>query len=253
MDIAGVSALVTGGGSGLGEATARLLAARGGRVAILDRDGDRGRTVAADIGGIATAGDVTVEGDVTAALDAATAAHGAPRIVVNCAGIGTAGRVLGRDGPLPLDAFARTIQVNLIGTFNVLRLAVARMATLDPMEDGERGVVINTASVAAYDGQIGQAAYSASKGGIVGMTLPIARELARVGVRVNVIAPGIFLTPLLFTLPEEAQKALAADIPFPQRLGDPAEFADAVCFMAANRYVNGECLRLDGSARLRAK
>ncbi len=253
MDIAGVSALVTGGGSGLGEATARLLAARGGRVAILDRDGDRGRTVAADIGGIATAGDVTVEGDVTAALDAATAAHGAPRIVVNCAGIGTAGRVLGRDGPLPLDAFARTIQVNLIGTFNVLRLAVARMATLDPMEDGERGVVINTASVAAYDGQIGQAAYSASKGGIVGMTLPIARELARVGVRVNVIAPGIFLTPLLLTLPEEAQKALAADIPFPHRLGDPKEFAETVCFMATTRYLNGEVIRLDGSVRMRAK
>jgi len=186
-------------------------------------------------------------------LDQATEAHGAPRIVVNCAGIGTAGRVLGRDGPLSLEVFQRTITVNLVGTFNVLRLSAARMADLEPREDGERGVVINTASVAAYDGQIGQAAYSASKGGIVGMTLPIARELARVGVRVNVIAPGIFLTPLLYGLPEEAQQALAADIPFPHRLGDPAEFADTVLFMARNRYINGETVRLDGSVRLRAK
>ena len=253
MDLRGTSALVTGGGSGLGEATARLLAARGARVCILDRDAAKGAAVAAEIGGIACAGDVTSEDDVNAALDAATQAQGAPRIVVNCAGIGTAVRVLGREGPLPLAEFERTIRVNLIGTFNVLRLAVARMAGLEPMADGERGVVINTASVAAFDGQIGQAAYSASKGGIVGMSLPIARELARMGVRVNVIAPGIFLTPLLFTLPDEAQKALAADIPFPQRLGDPAEFADAVCFLATNRYVNGECLRLDGSVRLKAK
>lgn len=253
MQIDGISALVTGGGSGLGEATARMLAARGARVAVFDRDAAKGAAVAEAIGGMACVGDVTSEAEVNAALDAVSAAQGAPRIVVNCAGIGTAGRVLGRDGPLALEAFERTIRVNLIGTFNVLRLAVARMAALEPLADFERGVVINTASVAAFDGQIGQAAYSASKGGIVGMSLPIARELARVGVRVNVIAPGIFLTPLLFTLPEEAQKALAADIPFPQRLGDPAEFADAVCFMAANRYVNGECLRLDGSARLRAK
>lgn len=253
MQINGCSALVTGAGSGLGEATARMLAARGARVAVFDRDAEKGRAVAEAIGGLACAGDVTSEADVNAALDVVTAAQGAPRIVVNCAGIGTAGRVLGRDGPLPLEAFERTIRVNLVGSFNVLRLAVARMAALEPLDDGERGVVINTASVAAFDGQIGQAAYSASKGGIVGMSLPIARELARVGVRVNVIAPGIFLTPLLFTLPEEAQKALAADIPFPQRLGDPTEFADAVCFMAENRYVNGECLRLDGSVRLKAR
>lgn len=253
MQIEGTSALVTGGGSGLGEATARMLAERGAKVCVLDREADKGRAVAEAIGGVAFAGDVTDEGDVTAALDAAAAAHGVPRIVVNCAGIGTAGRVLGRDGPLPLEVFQRTITVNLVGSFNVLRLASARMATAEPLRDGERGVVINTASVAAWDGQIGQAAYAASKGGIVAMSLPIARELARVGVRVNVIAPGIFLTPLLYTLPEEAQKALAADIPFPQRLGDPAEFADAVCFMATNRYVNGECLRLDGSVRLKAK
>ena len=247
MEFAGTSALVTGGASGLGEATARALAAAGARVCVLDRDLDRAQSVAAEIGAIAARADVTSEGDVTAALDAATAAHGAPRIVVNCAGIGTAGRVLGRDGPLPLEVFQRTIAVNLTGTFNVLRLAAARMA------EAERGVVINTASVAAWDGQIGQAAYAASKGGIVAMSLPVARELARVGVRVNVIAPGIFLTPLLYTLPEEAQKALAADIPFPARLGDPAEFADAVLFMARNRYVNAEVLRLDGAARLKAR
>lgn len=253
MQINGCSALVTGAGSGLGEATARMLAARGAKVAVFDRDAEKGRAVAEAIGGLACAGDVTSESDVNAALDVVTATQGAPRIVVNCAGIGTAGRVLGRDGPLPLAEFERTIRVNLVGSFNVLRLAVARMAALEPLADGERGVVVNTASVAAFDGQIGQAAYSASKGGIVGMSLPIARELARIGVRVNVIAPGIFLTPLLFTLPEEAQKALAADIPFPQRLGDPAEFADAVCFMAENRYANGECLRLDGSARLKAR
>lgn len=253
MRIEGSSALVTGGGSGLGEATARMLAARGAKVCVLDRDAEKGRAVAAAIGGIAAAGDVTSEVDVNAALDLATAAQGVPRIVVNCAGIGTAGRVLGRDGPLPLEVFQRTINVNLVGSFNVLRLGAARMAAAEPLDDGERGVVINTASVAAWDGQVGQAAYAASKGGIVAMSLPIARELARVGVRVNVIAPGIFLTPLLFTLPEEAQKALAADIPFPQRLGDPAEFADAVCFMVTNRYVNGESLRLDGSVRLKAK
>ncbi|OZG69870.1 3-hydroxyacyl-CoA dehydrogenase, partial [Hahella sp. CCB-MM4] len=173
--------------------------ARGGMVAIPDRDADKGAAVAVEIGGVSAMGDVTSEADVNAALDVATSAHGVPRIVVNCAGIGTAGRVLGRDGPLALEAFQRTINVNLIGTFNVLRLSAARMAEAEPLEDGERGVVINTASVAAFDGQIGQAAYSASKGGIVAMSLPIARELARVGVRVNVIAPGIFLTPLLYT------------------------------------------------------
>lgn len=253
MDIQGISALVTGGGSGLGEATARHLAAEGARVAVLDRDAARASLVASEIGGLAVTADVTSEPEVIAALDAAGAAHGPVRIVVNCAGIGTAGRVLGREGPLPLEVFQRAISVNLIGTFNVLRLAAARMAEAEPMADGERGVVINTASVAAFDGQIGQAAYSASKGGIVAMSLPIAREFARAGIRVNVIAPGIFLTPLLNGLPEEAQKALAADIPFPARLGDPMEFAQTVAFMVRNRYVNGEVLRLDGAVRLRAK
>ncbi len=253
MDINNTSALVTGGGSGLGEATARMLAARGAKVAILDRDADKAKTVADDLSGMSVVADVTSEEDVNAALDAATHAHGCPRIVVNCAGIGTIGRVLGRDGVLPMEDFQRTINVNLGGTFNVMRLSAARMADAEPLEDGERGIVINTASVAAFDGQIGQAAYSASKGGIVAMSLPVAREFARIGVRVNVIAPGIFLTPLLYTLPEDAQKALAADIPFPARLGDPAEFADTVCFMATNKYLNGECIRLDGAVRLKAK
>jgi NAD(P)-dependent dehydrogenase (short-subunit alcohol dehydrogenase family) len=253
MDIKGISALVTGGGSGLGEATARGLAERGAKVMILDRDLAKAQAVAADIGGQASGGDVTSEADVNAALDAATTAHGGPRIVVNCAGIGTIGRVLGRDGVLPLEDFQRTINVNLVGSFNVMRLAAARMAKLEPMVDGERGLVVNTASVAAFDGQIGQAAYSASKGGIVAMSLPVAREFARIGVRVNVIAPGIFLTPLLYNLSDEAQKALAADIPFPARLGDPREFADTVCFMAENAYLNAECIRLDGGVRLRAK
>lgn len=253
MEIKGCSALVTGGASGLGEATARMLAAQGAKVTVLDRDLARAQRVAAEIGGLAAAADVTSVGEVNAALDAATAAQGAPRLVVNCAGIGTAGRLLGRDGPLPLAAFERTVAINLVGTFNVMRLAAARMAGLEPLADGERGLVVNTASVAAFDGQIGQVAYAASKGGIVAMSLPVARELARVGVRVNVIAPGIFLTPLLFTLPEEAQKALAADIPFPARLGDPAEFADTVLFMARNRYLNGEVIRLDGALRMRAR
>lgn len=253
MDINGTSALVTGGASGLGEATARLLSERGARVTILDRDPQKARALAGDLGGLAVPADVTSETEVAAALDAATEAHGAPRIVVSCAGIGTAGRVLGRDGPMALSEFRRTIDVNLVGTFNVMRLAAARIAELDPLRDGERGVIINTASVAAQDGQIGQVAYAASKGGIVSMSLPAAREFARIGVRVNVVAPGIFLTPLLYTLPEEAQKALAADIPFPARLGDPSEFADTVCFMVKNRYINGECVRLDGSVRLKPR
>lgn len=253
MDINGTSALITGAGSGLGEATARMLAARGAKVAILDRDAAKALSVADELGGIATPADVTSETDVNAALDAATQANGCPRIVVNCAGIGTIGRVLGREGILPLDDFQRTITVNLGGTFNVMRLSAARMADLEPLSDGERGIVINTASVAAFDGQIGQAAYSASKGGIVAMSLPVAREFARIGVRVNVIAPGIFLTRLLYNLPDEAQKALAADIPFPARLGDPSEFADAVCYMVGNKYLNAECIRLDGAVRLRAK
>lgn len=250
MIIDGTSALVTGAGSGLGEATARRLAGLGARVAVVDLDGARANAVAGDIGGQAVAGDVADADAMAAAFGSLAESQGSPRIVVNCAGIGTAGRIVGRDGPMPLDAFERVIRVNLAGSFNVMRLAAAGMQALDPQVDGERGVIVNTASVAAFEGQIGQAAYAASKGGIVSMTLPAAREFARFGIRVNVIAPGIFLTPLLHTLPEEAQKSLAAGIPFPSRLGDPGEFADAVRFCVENRYLNGETIRLDGAARL---
>ncbi|MEO8531339.1 MAG: SDR family NAD(P)-dependent oxidoreductase, partial [Deltaproteobacteria bacterium] len=239
MDLQGTAALVTGGASGLGAATAQALAAGGAKVAILDINGDAAAKMAHAIGGIGLAADITSEESVAAALAHATTQLGPVRIVINCAGIGTAGRIVGRDGPMALSAFQRVISVNLIGTFNVLRLAAAQMASLDPCEDDERGVIINTASVAAFEGQIGQAAYAASKGGIVALTLPAAREFARFGVRVNVIAPGIFHTPLLDTLPEDAQKALAADIPFPARLGRPEEFADTVLFAVRNRYLNG--------------
>ena len=253
MRIDGTSALVTGAGSGLGEATARRLASLGARVVVLDRDADRAVQVADEIGGKAAVADVADDAAVSAVFAELAAGQGSPRIVVNCAGIGTPGRIVGREGPLPLDDFEKVIRVNLTGTFNVMRLAANAMQALDPMEDAERGVVVNTASVAAFEGQIGQAAYSASKGGIVAMTLPAAREFARLGIRVNVIAPGIFLTPLLATLPEEVQTSLAQDIPFPARLGDPSEFADAVRFCIENRYVNGETIRLDGAARLKAK
>lgn len=253
MKLENVSACVTGGGSGLGEATARGLAKWGAKVAIIDRDIDKARLVADHIGGIAVHGDIISSEDMIAAFDTIGKAHGAARVVVNCAGIGTARRVLGRDGVMPLEDYARVININLIGSFNVMRLGAERMADLEPLEDGERGVIINTASVAAFDGQIGQVAYSASKGGIIAMSLPAAREFARIGVRVNVIAPGIFLTPLLYTLPEEAQKALVSDIPFPVRLGDPSEFADAVKFCIENKYINAEVIRLDGALRPKAK
>ena len=242
MRIDGQAALVTGAGSGLGEATARMLSAAGAHVVVLDRDGDRARAVAEGIGGIAAEADVTDEAAVEAALDAAPSS---PRILVNCAGIGTAGRVVGREGPMPLADFQRVISVNLVGTFNTCRLAAARMSRA---EGG--GVIVNTASVAAFEGQIGQAAYAASKGGIVALALPMARELARFGIRVNTIAPGIFRTPLLGTLPPEAQEALAAGIPCPARLGDPAEFAAAVRFAVETDYLNGEVIRLDGATRL---
>lgn len=253
MKIDGISALVTGGASGLGEATARALAAKGAKVTILDMNGAAAARVAADLGGISAVADVADEAQVGAALDAATAAHGAPRIVVNCAGIGPAGRVVGREGPLPLAEFEKALRVNLIGTFNVLRLAAHRMTALDPVDGGSRGCIVNTASVAAFDGQIGQAAYSASKGGIVAMALPIARELARFGIRVNTIAPGIFMTPLLKGLPDEVQTSLAAGIPFPQRLGDPDEFARAVIFLAETDYMNAEVIRIDGATRMAPK
>ena len=252
MEIKGIAALVTGAGSGLGAATARALAAKGAKVSVLDRNGEAAAATAAEIGGLAVTGDVAEEADVIAALDAAEAAHGMARIVVNCAGIGTAGRTVGRDGPMPIADFERTLRVNLFGTFNVVRLCAHRMSLGNPIGES-RGVIINTASVAAFEGQIGQAAYAASKGGIVSMALPLAREFARFGVRVNTLAPGVFVTPLLYNLPEEARQTIASGIPFPARLGDPAEFAHAAIFCVENDYLNGEVIRLDGASRLAPK
>lgn len=244
--------LVTGAGSGLGEATARHLAACGAEIVVLDRDAAAAARVAGDIGGLAAEADVTDSAAITAALDAAEA-RGPLRGVVSCAGIGTAARILGRDGPMELETFERVISVNLIGTFNVLRLAAERIARAEPMEDGERGAAVNTASVAAFDGQIGQAAYAASKGGITSLALPAAREFARFGIRVNTIAPGVFLTPLLAELPQDVQDGIAASIPFPQRLGDPEEFARTVRYCLETRYLNAEVIRLDGGVRLPPK
>lgn len=250
MQMAGQAALVTGGGSGLGAATAAMLAEAGCRVAVLDRDAARAEEVAGRIGGLAVTCDVTDEAGAADAVATAAARHGAARILVNCAGIGTAARIVGRDGAMPLAAFERVIRVNLIGTFNLLRLAATGMSTLDPLADGERGVIVNTASIAAYDGQVGQAAYAASKGGIVALTLPAARELARFGVRVMTIAPGLFATPLLAELPDEVQRSLGASIPYPARLGQPAEFAALVRSCVENPFLNGETIRLDGALRM---
>ncbi|WP_425457556.1 SDR family oxidoreductase [Devosia ginsengisoli] len=220
---------------------------------VFDRNRDAAEAVAGEIGAVALVGDVTSESDVAAALDVANVAGDGLRILVNCAGIGVAGRILGRAGTMPLGDFETVIRVNLVGTFNMLRLAGERMAGLGEREDGARGVIVNTASVAAFEGQIGQAAYAASKGGIVSMALPAAREFARFGIRVNTVAPGIFMTPLLENLPQEAQESLAAAIPYPARLGDPAEFADAVRFIIENQYINGEVIRLDGAIRMQPK
>jgi NAD(P)-dependent dehydrogenase (short-subunit alcohol dehydrogenase family) len=250
MKLAGAAAIVTGGGSGLGKATAEAFAAKGARVAVIDRNAEAAEAVAQAIGGLALALDVADSASAEAALAKAAAAHGAARILVNCAGIGVAKRVVGRDGPQPLADFEAVIRVNLVGTFNMIRLFAAAASRLEPLEDGERGIVVNTASVAAYEGQIGQAAYSASKGGVVAMTLPIARELAQFGVRVNSIAPGLFLTPMLLGLPQEAQDSLGRAVPFPARLGDPAEYAALAAFIVENAYVNGETIRIDGALRL---
>jgi NAD(P)-dependent dehydrogenase (short-subunit alcohol dehydrogenase family) len=248
-----VAAVVSGGASGLGAATTRALATRGTAVTILDLQADRGEALAAELGGHTTfvRTDVTDEESVQAAIDDATGKDRPLRIAINCAGIGWAGRVVGRDGtPHELGAFTRTVMVNLVGTFNVLRLASAAMARTEPTEDGERGVVVNTASIAAYDGQIGQAAYAASKGGIVGLTLPAARDLSSVGVRVCTIAPGLVDTPLLAGLPEEARTALAAGIPFPKRLGRPEDFAELALTIVEHGYLNGEVIRMDGALRM---
>ena len=251
MDVSGLAALVSGGASGLGRATATALAASGAKVTLLDIDAGRVEAAAKELGGLGLACDVTSADSIEAAVVAARAAHGPARIVVNCAGIGRAGRIVDRDGrAMPLEQFRQVVEVNLIGSFNLLRVAAAEMTALDPLEDGERGVILLTASIAAYDGQIGQAAYSASKGGIVGLTLPAARELARYGIRVAAIAPGVFATPMLAGLPEAAQTSLAASVPFPQRLGRPEEYAALALHICANRMLNGEVIRLDGALRM---
>jgi len=249
MDISGHAVLISGGGSGLGRATAQLLAKAGARVAVLDIN-EAAAAVAKEVGGFAVACDVTNADDTEKAVAAARERHGPARLAVACAGIGTAGRIVGRDGPLALDEFRRTVEVNLIGSFNLLRLAAADMTNLDPLADGERGLIVLTASVAAFEGQIGQAAYAASKGGIVGLTLPAARELARYGVRVVAIAPGIFATPMLAGLPQNVQDSLAASVPFPQRLGRPEEYAQTVLDLCRNVMINGSVIRLDGALRM---
>ena len=253
MQIEGITAFITGGASGLGEATARLLAERGANVALYDLPRSKGADIEKQIGSAARflPGVVTDESQVNAALDETLDAFGEIRAVVNCAGIGSASRTVGKQGePFPLDVFRRTIEVNLIGTFNVIRLAASRMIENQTNADGERGAIVNTASIAAYDGQIGQAAYSASKGGIVGLTLPVARDLARHGLRICTIAPGLFRTPLLAGLPEPALDALGKSIPFPSRLGAPSEYASLACQILENPMLNGEVIRLDGALRM---
>ncbi|AJY48701.1 3-hydroxyacyl-CoA dehydrogenase [Halomonas sp. KO116] len=244
--------LITGGASGLGEATVRALHTAGARVVIADLNSERGESLAATLGDNAVfqRTDVTSEADAQAAVDKALNTFGSLQGLINCAGIGDPAKVVGREGPQPLEVFSRVVQINLLGTFNMLRLAAAAIAKSEPQADGERGVIINTASVAAYDGQIGQAGYAASKGGVVSMTLPIARELARHGIRVMTIAPGLFMTPLMKTLPEEVQQSLAASIPFPNRLGEPDEFARLACHIVGNTMLNGETIRLDGAIRM---
>ncbi len=256
MKLAGCSAVVTGGASGLGEATARALAAEGVKVAIFDMNAEKGEKVAADIGGVFCNVNVTSDESVEAGFAKARAANGQERILINCAGTGNAAKTASRSREtgeikhFPLDAFNMIIQINLVGTFRCIAKSAAGMLTLDPMEDGERGAIVNTASVAAEDGQMGQAAYSASKGGVVGMTLPIARDLMSEGIRVNTILPGIFNTPLMNNAPDNVKSALAASVPFPKRLGHPAEYASLAVEMCRNSYFNGEDVRLDGAIRM---
>ncbi|WP_274627929.1 3-hydroxyacyl-CoA dehydrogenase [Arvimicrobium flavum] len=246
-------AIVTGGGSGLGEATARALAARGAKVALFDISLDRAEKTAAEIGGIAVKCDVSSAESGEAAVAEVAARLGEPRILVNCAGIAIGQKTVGKDGPHALDLYRKVIEVNLIGTFNMIRLVADRAQKLEPLAGGERGVVINTASVAAYDGQIGQAAYSSSKGGVVGMTLPVARDLARSGIRVMTIAPGIFKTPMMAGMPQDVQDSLGAAVPFPPRLGEPSEYAALAVHIVENQMLNGEVIRLDGAIRMAPK
>ncbi|MFN0119576.1 MAG: SDR family NAD(P)-dependent oxidoreductase [Blastocatellia bacterium] len=250
MDIQGKTFLISGGGSGLGAATARTLAAAGGNIVIADINTETGEKTAAEIGGRFIKTNVVEEADVQAAVDLAVSAYGGLHGAISCAGIGAANKTVGKNGPFPLADFMRVINVNLIGTFNVIRLGAAQMAKQEPVFEGTRGVVINTASVAAFDGQIGQAAYSASKGGIVGMTLPIARDLASLGIRVMTIAPGLFDTPLLAGLPDNVKTALGAMVPFPSRLGTPPEYAALAKHIVENEMLNGEVIRLDGAIRM---
>lgn len=251
MKLSTAAAVITGGASGLGEATARHFASQGAQVTILDRDVERGSAVAADIGGHFVQTDVTDETSVAAAIAYGVKKMGRISACVNCAGIAYGIKTVGRDGPHPLDTFKRTIDINLVGTFNVSRLAAVEIAKNDPESDGARGVIINTASVAAFDGQKGQAAYAASKGGVVGMCLPMARDLASSGIRVMTIAPGIFMTPMLAGLPEEVQQQLAADVPNPPRLGEASEYGRMAGFIVEMGYLNGEVIRLDGALRMR--
>ena len=256
MNISGVAAVVTGAASGLGEATARELARRGAKVAIFDRDADRGQKVAGEIGGVYCEVDVTSDEKVAAAFDKARAAHGQERILVNCAGVANAAKTVGRDKETkaakfyPMQQFELAIQINLIGTFRCIANSAFGMVDLDPLDDGERGVIINTASVAAEDGQIGQAAYSASKGGVLAMALPIARDLMNDGVRVNTILPGVFKTPMVAMMPPNVQDALGAQVPFPKRLGQAEEYARLACFLIENVYMNAAAVRLDGGIRM---
>jgi NAD(P)-dependent dehydrogenase (short-subunit alcohol dehydrogenase family) len=250
MDPKGHAAIVTGAASGLGAATAAALAGAGAKVALLDVNVDGAREQAGGIGGIAIRCDVTSSDDAERALKEARDAHGPARILVNCAGVGPAKRMVGREGPMPLADFERVIAINLIGTFNLMRLAAADMQSLAPLADQERGVIVSTASVAAYEGQIGQTAYAASKGGVAALTIPAARELSQFGIRVMAIAPGIFGTPMLRALPQAAQDSLGASVPFPKRLGTPEEFAALVLTIVRSNYLNGEVIRLDGALRM---
>lgn len=247
--------IVTGGASGLGEATVRNLHAGGAKIVIADVGVDKGETLAAQLGDrvVFIKTDITSEADGKAAVDLAVSRFGALNGLINCAGVGPAWKVLGKDGPHPLESFSRTVNINLVGAFNMVRLAAAAMAAGTPNAEGERGVIVNTASVAAFEGQVGQAAYAASKAGVVGMTLPVARELARSGIRVNAIAPGLFLTPMMEALPQDVQDSLGKATPFPPRLGRPAEFAQLVRSIVENVMLNGEVIRLDGAVRLSAK
>jgi NAD(P)-dependent dehydrogenase (short-subunit alcohol dehydrogenase family) len=250
MDVKGHAALVTGGGSGLGAATASALAAAGAKVALLDVNLDAAKAHAAKIGGIAIKCDVSDSDSAVAAVKEAREKHGIARVLINCAGIGTPKKILGKDGPQALADFDRIIRVNLIGSFNLMRLMAADLQNAEALADGERGVIISTASVAAYEGQIGQAAYAASKGGIVALTLPAARELAQFGIRVLAIAPGIFLTPMLLGLSDDVQRSLAASVPFPKLLGKPEQYASLAMEMVGNSYLNGEVVRIDGALRM---